>query len=205
MQAITKSGVSVPCANFKAIDTGVVLTEDEKRKHVVGFIPYEDLQFVLPDDVAATLDRPTAAPRPEADEQAATRDADATGGETKDADTTDDGPTASERESTAGEGEDTTDERAAAIGEPSGSDTNDATAGATRRARAISALTQIHGLGPTYATRLYDAGIVSLAALADASPAMVADATNVPEQRAQHWIDRAAAATGQTIEVAHWL
>jgi len=55
MQAILTSGHTIECANFKAIDSGVVLTADEKRKQTVGFVPNERLAYVVPDDRAPEL------------------------------------------------------------------------------------------------------------------------------------------------------
>jgi predicted flap endonuclease-1-like 5' DNA nuclease len=55
MQAILTSGHTIECANFKAIDSGVVLTADEKRKQVIGFVPNERLAYVVPDDRAPEL------------------------------------------------------------------------------------------------------------------------------------------------------
>ena len=48
---------------------------------------------------------------------------------------------------------------------------------------------EIHGIGDTYGRRLRDVGIESLADLAVAEPVRVADAANVPDDRAQEWID----------------
>jgi len=55
MQAILTSGHTIECANFKAIDSGVVLTADAERKRVIGFVPNERLAFVVPDDRAPEL------------------------------------------------------------------------------------------------------------------------------------------------------
>jgi predicted flap endonuclease-1-like 5' DNA nuclease len=55
MQAILTSGHTIECGNFKAIDSGVVLTEDAKRKRVVGFVPNERLAYVVPDELADEL------------------------------------------------------------------------------------------------------------------------------------------------------
>ncbi|WP_435333841.1 helix-hairpin-helix domain-containing protein [Haloarchaeobius sp. TZWWS8] len=161
MKAITKSGLSVSCGNFKAIDTGVVLTEDEKRKHVVGFIPYEDLQFVLPDEVAAELDtnRPsheTTLERP--DEEAVWVEPDET-----------------------------------------------ASAEATEEQAEDSELTVIHGLGPTYASRLHAAGINTLEQLSAADPEAVATAANVPLMRARIWIERADRSRPVGLDTASWV
>lgn len=52
MKAICTDGLVIDCGNFKAIDGGVVLTEDVKRKRPIGFVPLAELRYVLPDDVA---------------------------------------------------------------------------------------------------------------------------------------------------------
>jgi predicted flap endonuclease-1-like 5' DNA nuclease len=52
MKAICDDGLVIDCAGYKAIDSGVVLTADEDRDHVVGFVPNERLEYLLPDDVA---------------------------------------------------------------------------------------------------------------------------------------------------------
>ncbi|MDS0294157.1 helix-hairpin-helix domain-containing protein [Halogeometricum luteum] len=50
MYAVTKSGLTVGCGNFKAIDGGVLLFEDVKRNRVSGFVPSAELKYVLPAD-----------------------------------------------------------------------------------------------------------------------------------------------------------
>lgn len=49
----------------------------------------------------------------------------------------------------------------------------------------------IKGIGPAYAERLTDAGIETVAELANANAAELAAATDIPESRLQTWIDRA--------------
>ena len=49
----------------------------------------------------------------------------------------------------------------------------------------------VQGLGSTYAKRLHDAGIESVDALADRTPAEIAEAAEVSENRARTWIDLA--------------
>src|SRR6056297_108600 len=51
MLVFIDDGPTVECENFKAIDAGVLLFEDVKRTHVVGFVPHSELRFVLPHDV----------------------------------------------------------------------------------------------------------------------------------------------------------
>lgn len=54
-------------------------------------------------------------------------------------------------------------------------------------------LKDIKGIGPTYATRLRDAGIEDVAELADADPGELAEATDISETRLATWTDRARA------------
>ncbi|CQR54132.1 MULTISPECIES: DUF4332 domain-containing protein [Haloferax] len=52
MKVYLADGTSFECGGYKALDSGgVVLTEDEKRKRVVGYVPADALVYVLPDDV----------------------------------------------------------------------------------------------------------------------------------------------------------
>ena len=48
----------------------------------------------------------------------------------------------------------------------------------------------VSGIGPTYADRLHDAGIHSVADLADYDAAELADITETTESRAQDWLDQ---------------
>lgn len=50
---------------------------------------------------------------------------------------------------------------------------------------------QINGIGSAYSDRLAEAGIETVAQLAAADPAEIAEQTSVGESRAQTWIDRA--------------
>jgi predicted flap endonuclease-1-like 5' DNA nuclease len=54
-------------------------------------------------------------------------------------------------------------------------------------------LAEVRGIGPIYHSRLAEAGITTLAALAVAAPGAVAAAAGVPEERAAGWIAQAAA------------
>lgn len=51
MRAILTDGTTVHCGGFKAIEHGVVLTEDEDRDDVIGFVPYDELRYVFPEQV----------------------------------------------------------------------------------------------------------------------------------------------------------
>ncbi|SFR52078.1 Helix-hairpin-helix domain-containing protein [Halogeometricum limi] len=128
MHAVTKSGLTVECANFKAIDGGVLLFRDAKRKDVCGYLPHDELRYVLADDVTTG------------------------GAELADAGATD--------------------------AEGGGDEFN-------------SELTVLGGLGETYARRLHDAGIDSLAAIRRADPSTVATAASVAESRAERWVTAA--------------
>jgi|GEM_PF-6418813 len=52
MKAICTDETVIDCANFKAVDSGVVLTADEEREEVIGFVPRERLVYLLPDELA---------------------------------------------------------------------------------------------------------------------------------------------------------
>lgn len=73
MYAVTKSGLTVECENFKAIEGGVLLFEDTKRKRVSGFVPHGELKYVLPADATtrtgeSVWDAATSEDDPEAPE-----------------------------------------------------------------------------------------------------------------------------------------
>jgi polyhydroxyalkanoate synthase len=63
--------------------------------------------------------------------------------------------------------------------------------GATADATPDAALTDIEGVGPAYADRLHDAGVETVAALADADPAALADDVDLGEDRVAEWVERA--------------
>lgn len=52
-------------------------------------------------------------------------------------------------------------------------------------------LESVNGIGPAYANRLNEAGLASVADLADADAAAVSERTDISEKRIQRWIDRA--------------
>ena len=56
-----------------------------------------------------------------------------------------------------------------------------------------SGVESIDGIGPTYAKRLAEAGVTTLADLAGASPDLVAESAGVSTARARAWIEEAAA------------
>jgi predicted flap endonuclease-1-like 5' DNA nuclease len=51
----------------------------------------------------------------------------------------------------------------------------------------------IKGIGPTYAERLSDAGVETVADLAAADPADLSERADVPEGRVENWVDQAEA------------
>lgn len=57
MTAVCKDGTRIGCTNFEAIDGGVLLTEDLKRKRVFGFVPNDELRYVLPTETADRVRR----------------------------------------------------------------------------------------------------------------------------------------------------
>ena len=59
-------------------------------------------------------------------------------------------------------------------------------------------LTVIAGIGPVYQSRLYAAGFGTLTAVAEASPAELANAAQVPEGRAADWVSKAVAMVGKS-------
>jgi polyhydroxyalkanoate synthase len=67
---------------------------------------------------------------------------------------------------------------------------------ADRDAAATHDLEDVEGIGPTYAGRLREAGVDSVAALAAAEPDRVADAARSNSKLARAWVDRAQALAG---------
>jgi predicted flap endonuclease-1-like 5' DNA nuclease len=175
MRVVLTDGTEIHCRNFRAIDSGVLLTEDEKRKRVVGFVPHHQLRYVLAAELTAT-DPAGAA---EADDGGDGDDtADAAGppaDRAVDADTdTDTGEQSAE-----------TDVEPVRV-EPSGD------ADATDE----SDLRRLGGVGSTYADRLRSAGYESLADLVGADPVAVAEAASVPPGRGRRWVEAARQVTG---------
>ena len=52
-------------------------------------------------------------------------------------------------------------------------------------------LTAINGVGPVFERRLMETGMATFAAIAEASPDRIAEATGVPTSRAEDWIRQA--------------
>lgn len=66
MQIVCKDGTTIPCRDFEAIDSGVLLfqetadrqesesedeEEEERERSAAGFVPITELRFVLPDEM----------------------------------------------------------------------------------------------------------------------------------------------------------
>ncbi|WP_411967153.1 helix-hairpin-helix domain-containing protein [Haloferax sp. YSSS75] len=52
MKVVLTDGTTFTCGGYKALDSGgVVLTDDPKRKHVIGYVPEASLAYILPDGV----------------------------------------------------------------------------------------------------------------------------------------------------------
>ena len=60
LTVVCKDGARIGCTNFEAIDGGVLLTEDLKRKRVFGFVPNDELRYVLPTETADRVRRERA-------------------------------------------------------------------------------------------------------------------------------------------------
>jgi predicted flap endonuclease-1-like 5' DNA nuclease len=171
MRVVLTDGTELSCTNFKAIDSGVLLTKDKKRKKVVGFVPHHQLRYVVPDGLEPTATAPSTAER----ENDAGSDAP---GELS--------ISPPETPTEPVDPAETTD--AAEASEPAD--------GASPTA---SDLRRLGGLGSTYAERLQSAGYETLADLAGADPVAVAEAASVAPGRGRRWVNaagRALAAEG---------
>jgi len=62
MRAILTDDTTIHCGGFKAIEHGVVLTEDEDRDDVIGFVPYDELRYIFPEQIVQReeMGRPTS-------------------------------------------------------------------------------------------------------------------------------------------------
>lgn len=162
MKVVLEDGMTVDCGNYKAVDAGLVLTADAKRKQVIGFVPHDQVRFVLPDDVLAE------------------REGDGGTTEFVYVSDTDQQARIEELEATVTDLEARLVEAAA-----------DAEAGVKARKHVDEPenLEVIDGIGPTYHERLTEAGITTFEQLRRSSMANVVEATGVSEERAQAWID----------------
>ncbi|WP_302082360.1 helix-hairpin-helix domain-containing protein [Salinibaculum rarum] len=99
---------------------------------------------------------------------------------------------AGKRASTAGESEPTTDEPGDdTVASPADDDSVIDDESATDDAPASPSVEEIKGIGPTYAERLESIGIETVADIAAADPAEVAEAAQAGENRATDWVERA--------------
>jgi predicted flap endonuclease-1-like 5' DNA nuclease len=168
MRVVLTDGTEFECANFKALDSGVLLTKDKKRKKVIGFVPVHQLRYVVPDDLEP-VETPSAAGE-EAVQWGETSNATGAGAAQThpDADPTITPP--------------------AAPSEPVEGAKADVEGGADGGG---GELRHIEGLGSTYAERLRVAGYGTLADLAAADPVTVAEAASVAPGRGREWVDAA--------------
>ena len=56
MQAVLNGGQTVEIGGFKSISDGIVLTEDEDRDTVIGFVPHDRIAVIVPDEAAESWD-----------------------------------------------------------------------------------------------------------------------------------------------------
>jgi hypothetical protein len=55
LTVVCTDGTTIGCTNFEAIENGLLLTEDEKRNRVFGFVSENEVRFVLPTETAQQL------------------------------------------------------------------------------------------------------------------------------------------------------
>jgi polyhydroxyalkanoate synthase len=101
-------------------------------------------------------------------------------------DETDDAVSTQEPTSTAEDTEEATDESASGTDEVASASADDA---ADERGDGTD-IEDVSGIGGTYADRLREAGIETTADLAAADVSMVADAAEIPESRAEDWLEQ---------------
>ncbi|WP_318569595.1 hypothetical protein [Salinigranum marinum] len=175
----------------------MLLTKDEKRKKVIGFVPNHQLRYVVPDDLELTVGGEAT---PVETEREAAGSADDHEERVENA-TGDDlvvGPPASATEPAAELGGDGT----VAVSE--GRD-GDADAVELRPEPAADAsaeeseLCRLGGLGSTYAERLQAAGYETLADLAVSDPVAVAEAASVAPGRGRRWVNAAERAVASEV------
>lgn len=66
MYIICTDGTTIECHSFRAIDTGVLLfdEDDEEQANAIGFVPMASLQYVLPDEIVEQQQGMVAAQQP---------------------------------------------------------------------------------------------------------------------------------------------
>jgi hypothetical protein len=52
MRVVLKDGFALDVDDFKAVRGGAVLLRKDKDKENVGFVPFEQLQYILPEEIA---------------------------------------------------------------------------------------------------------------------------------------------------------
>ena len=183
MRAICTDGTEVECGNFKAVTEGVVLTADEKRKTVIGFVPTANLSYILPDDVAAE------------------RTATATAGDSESAtvpvvESTDDGAESADgageaNDAGGSEQDDIRDELDDAGETEDGEGSVSGLVAGAPESTTIDPdedLRRLVGLGDTYVERLRGAGIETVSDLRRRSVDEVAEAARAPRGLAERWL-----------------
>lgn len=195
MKAICTDGTEIECKNFKAVEGGVLLTRDKKRKTVFGFVPNTNLAYVLPDDVAPARSSDEASPeRDPPTDDAALRIP--TGDEAE----SDEGEDAAEADEGDGATE-TDDGDGATVTETADSEERDATTAADDSVAGLVGgapdattldptedLRRLAGLGDTYAERLRAAGLETVSDLRGQSVDEVVEIARVPRGRAERWL-----------------
>lgn len=173
MKVILEDGMAIDCGGYKAIDTGLVLTEDAKRKNVIGFVPRERVQFILPDDVLDERRREDGTTEfvyvPDDERQRRIDELEA--------------------EVAALEAEVANHEAKVAAVEAQLAEVEAERAAELESETEPEDLTVISGIGPKYAERLEAAGITTFRALRAATVEEVMEATDVSEERAERWIE----------------
>jgi predicted flap endonuclease-1-like 5' DNA nuclease len=173
MKVILEDGMAIDCGGYKAIDTGLVLTEDAKRKNVIGFVPQERVQFILPDDVLDERRREDGTTEfvyvPDDERQRRIDELEA--------------------EVAALEAEVANHEAKVAAVEAQLAEVEAERAAAVESETEPEDLTVISGIGPKYAERLEAVGITTFRALRAATVEEVVEATDVSEERAEEWIE----------------
>lgn len=50
MKAVLKDGTEIKCESYRTANSGLILFDDKDRDELAGFIPYDELRVVAPDD-----------------------------------------------------------------------------------------------------------------------------------------------------------
>lgn len=147
----------------------------------------ERIKSVLGFGTSATPSQPaTGRNRPSTDEAGSEADS---ADESDDDEADGDGSTVTAGD--AGDGVDVTVEHDPDTETETETETEAAVKGVETDAGADADLEEIKGIGPTYADRLREAGVESVADLAAADATDLAEASDIGESRVRKWIDRA--------------